>query len=538
MRLAGAVLFGLVAATPAFAQEQPQRVVTLSPYVQIGQIVTADLRSDDVLTYTTASAGLDASIQTRRVQVQASYQYEHRFSWDDTIGDDDVHSGIARAAVALAPGLGIEAGALATRTRSDIRGGAPGNLVGDLSNVSQIYSFYAGPSFARRFGDVSANAAYRIGYTKVEAPTGGIDLLPGEPALDLYDDAINHQLTGSLATRAGTMLPVGLTLSGAYTREDAGQLDQRYEGWFGRAEAILPVSRTLALTAGVGYERIEASQRNALVTAGGIPVTDGAGRFVTDDGSPRRIAYDIDGIFYDAGVIWRPSPRTNVQFRVGERYGSLSFTGSASYQIGPNEGIQVGVYDGIQTFGRQLTAGLAALPTSFDTPFDSFGDRYNGCVFGSTGGAVGGCLSPVFQSIAAATYRARGVDAVYAANLGGTRYGIGAGYANRRFFAPEQPAGSGLSIAGLSDQSYYLQVFSSRAIDAVSGVTGDVYVNYFEPGIGLGADILGVGATGAYFRQFGRVNAVATLGVYTFDQEGAGESDVSAQALLGLGYRF
>ncbi|UZK70221.1 hypothetical protein OKW76_03975 [Sphingomonas sp. S1-29] len=524
-------------AVPAMAQER-QRTVNVSPYIQVGQVLTADLRDGDVLTYSTVSAGVDATVNTRRVQVQASYQYEHRFSWDDDIGDDDIHSGIARAAIALAPGLSLEAGALATRTRSDIRGAAPGILAGNVANISQLYSAYAGPTYANNFGDLGVNAAYRIGYTKVETPTFGTGLLPGEPALDLYDDSLNHLVTGSIGTRPGTVLPVGLTLSGAYTREDAGQLDQRYEGYFGRVEALLPVSRTLALTAGVGYESIESGQRDPLRNANGTPVLDGNGRFVTDESSPRRLGYDIAGIFYDAGVLWRPSPRTSVQFRVGERYGSLSFTGTASHQMSANEGIQVNIYDSVQTFGRQLTDGLAALPTSFNTPFDGFGDQYNGCIFGTQGGAVGGCLNNVFQSISTATFRARGIDAVYAGSFGATRLGAGAGYTNRRFFAADPGPDAGFTIDGLNDQSYYLQTFAARALGPNSGVTADIYVNYFDSGVGLGTDIWGAGATAAYFRQIGRLNAVVTGGIYTFDQEGGGQSDVSAQGLLGLGYRF
>jgi hypothetical protein len=39
---------------------------------------------------------------------------------------------------------------------------------------------------------------------------------------------------------------------------------------------------------------------------------------------PRRIAYRTDGVYYDAGVIWRPDRRTSVEGHLGERYGSLS----------------------------------------------------------------------------------------------------------------------------------------------------------------------------------------------------------------------
>ncbi|HTG39611.1 hypothetical protein [Sphingomonas sp.] len=512
----------------------PGRRVAISPYLYAEQSLVAGLsNSDDVLTYTSLQAGVDGTVQTRRVQAQFSYRYEHRFAWDDQLDDTDVHSGIAIASAQLAPGIGFEFGGIATRARSDIRGAAPGLLRGNVANISQVYAVYGGPTVQQQIDQFSLNAAYRIGYTKVETPDSGLGVLPGE-RLDLYNDSLSHLVTGSLATRAGTYAPFGITLSGLYEREDAGQLDQNYEGYYGRVDLIQPVSPTLALTAGVGYENIRISQRDALVDADGNVVTDGNGRFVTDPDSPVRLAYDIDGVFYDAGVIWRPSPRTTLEVRLGERYGSFSGTGNFSWAMSDREGLQVVVYDSVQSFGRQLGDGLAALPTSFNNPFGGTGSNYNGCIFGSQGGATGGCLNSVFQSVTTANYRARGIDAIFAANRGWWRYGFGAGYANRRFLAPDQSPG--VQITGLEDESYYVQAFASRQLDADSGLTGDVFYNWYQAGLG-NFEARGAGATGAYYRNFGRLNALASAGVYVSDQA-LTDADVVAQALLGLGYRF
>ncbi|KAK0338826.1 hypothetical protein LTR94_037025, partial [Friedmanniomyces endolithicus] len=92
----------------------------------------------------------------------------------------------------------------------------------------------------------------------------------------------------------------------------------------------MPLSRTVAVRAGVGYEKIEVGQRDALVT-GGVPVRDADGRFVTDPASPVRIAYQTDGLIYDAGVIWRPSPRLELRANAGYRYGGETYFGSLSY---------------------------------------------------------------------------------------------------------------------------------------------------------------------------------------------------------------
>jgi hypothetical protein len=42
--------------------------------------------------------------------------------------------------------------------------------------------------------------------------------------------------------------------------------------------------------------------------------------------------------------------------------------------------MQVAVYDGIQTFGRQMRDGLSNLPTNFVETRDAFGQQFNGCV--------------------------------------------------------------------------------------------------------------------------------------------------------------
>ncbi|MDY1008380.1 hypothetical protein [Sphingomonas sp. CFBP9019] len=539
----------LFVAGPALAQSvsetgsgsgQGARRVVIRPYIEATQILTADLGGGDVLTYTSLAAGVDAAVSTARINGQVSYRYERRFAYDDDIGDTDIHSGLARVEAQLTRNLSLEAGGIATRSRSDIRGAAPGVLVGNVSNIAQVYAVYGGPNFAAQAGDVALNANYRLGYTKVETPTFGTAATGGQ-RLDYYDDSIGHTATASAGFRPGTLLPVGLTASAGFDRETAGQLSQRYQGYFGRGDAVLPVSPYVALTAGLGYERIETSQKDALVDAAGVPVLERDGRFRTAPGSPLRIAYRTDGLYYDAGVIWRPNRRTSVEARIGERYGSLSFTGTATYQASKDVGVAVNVYDGVQTFGRQLRTGLANLPTSFLAPNQGFAQQFNGCVFGATGAAPGGCLDDVFQSISTSSYRARGIDAVLVATRGRTTFGGGIGYANRRLFAPR--GAPGLVVTGLEDESYYGQLYFARSLSSVSGINATAFVNYFDSQLGGGfvtagdGGVWSYGATGTYYRNFGRLGTTASLGLYSF-KVGDFDSDWSAQALLGARYQF
>ena len=482
---------------------------------------------------------MQASPGRNRTQAQISYRYERRFDYDDDVGDNDVHTGPGtRIAFGLtATALTLEAGALATRARSDIRGAAPGNLVGNVDNISQVYAVYAGPSISKSVGPVQLAAGLGVGYTKVEVPNA-TGLAPGQRRLDYYDDSAGVNITASAGTAARTVLPVGVTISGAYELERAGQLDQKYEGYYGRGDVVLPVSRTLAVRGGVGYENIESSQRDALVDGNGDAVLDRHGRFVTDPNSPRRIAYNTDGLIYDAGVIWRPTPRLELQANAGWRYGGETYYGTLSWQMQHNTGLQVLVYDGIETFGRQLRDGLRNSPTSFQTRPDPFGQQFGGCIFAAkpgNGGGAGGCLNDAFQSISTASYRARGIDAVISTVRGPTSMGFGAGYSNRKLYAPD--AAPGITVFGTDDESYYAQLFWSRALSAVSRVDLSLFENYYESGLPGADGVFSASGQASYNHQFGRLSALAAIGVYTFDQERF-ESQWSAQALLGARYTF
>ncbi|MBC9031195.1 hypothetical protein IAG41_02215 [Sphingomonas sp. JC676] len=528
--------FGIAAGILALAIQpvNAQRRVQVTPYIEASQVLAADLGSGgDVLTYSTLSAGIDASVHTRRVEVQISYQYEHRFSYDDNLTDDHTHSGLARAKAVVAPGLTIEGGAIATRTRADIRGDAPQSFAGNTRNVSQVYSAYAGPSLATNLGHMFINAAYRFGYTKVEAP-GDTGVPANQPRLDYYDDSKVHVATASVGVKSGTVLPVGITASGSFTREDAGQLDQRFEGKYGRGDVVLPVARGVALTAGVGYEQIQISQRDPVLNGIGDPVLDSHGRFVTDKSSPRRIAYDLSGVFWDAGVIWRPSTRTFLEARVGRRYGSMSYTGSFSYQMGPGSGVQIGVYDSVESFGQQLNGSLSTLPTAFVTTTDPFGNQFSGCIYGTVGSATGGCLNSIFASAVTSAYRARGVAGVAVLNRGNTRFGIGGGYARRTFIAPNIPGA--FTLNGIEDESIYGQFFASTDIGRNGQLSSSVFASYYNTDLPGNDGILGWGANTAYTHSFGHLGATISAGIFGFDRDG--DSSTSAQALLAMRYGF
>lgn len=520
------------AAAPSEGRRQRQTRTEIAPYLEVGAILTADLKNGgDVLTYSSVAAGVDASITTRRAELAASIRYEHRFGLSDGLADQDVLSGVARGRFEVARGLQLEAGALASRTRADGGGAANNVIFGNRSNVANVYSVYAGPTLTTRVAGLDVGAGYRFGYSKVDIESPAI-LAPGALASDVFDDAVNHAAWASVGRRPGD-LPFGWQVSGGWEREDASQLDQRFDGKYARADVTVPISSSVALLGGVGYEDVEISQREPLLDAVGIPVRNANGRLVTDPASPRQLAFDIDGLIWDAGVMWQPSRRTSLTAKVGRRYGDTVYTGSLTYR--PNHAmlLQVGVYDGVSSFGRSLSSGLSDLPTQFEIVRNPLDGGIGTCVFGNQGS---GCLSSALGSATATQFRNRGVQAQLSRVSDGWKLGIGGGYDRRKLLTP---AGSVLAnLNGITDENYYAFVSAARQLDRDSDLSGTLIFNHFDNGAPGAADVTAMGAGVTYTRRFWRQltgSAAATLS--SFDQDGF-NSELIGAALLGLRYNF
>ena len=131
----------------------------IHPYLEVNQTALADLKNrGPVSTYSTVAAGVDAFTSTPRAEAQISARYEYRKGWGRNAQDSHVISGLARGRYEVVPNLlSFEGGALATRTRTDIRGGAPLTGLGNPSNVSQVYSAYVGPSLSTQVGALNVN---------------------------------------------------------------------------------------------------------------------------------------------------------------------------------------------------------------------------------------------------------------------------------------------------------------------------------------------------------------------------------------------
>ncbi len=506
--------------------------VDVVPYIEAQQVLVADLKGGgEVLTYSTVAAGIDASVVTQRTEAQVSLRYERLIGYDSGVDDQDSVTGLARGSVALTRNFSFEAGGVAARTRVDGRGPAPTNLVGNPDNVTQVYSVYAGPTFATQAGELSINAAYRAGYTKVESEDS-VALPSGQQRFDQFDDSISQVATASVGMQPG-VLPFGWAVSGSWQREDAGQLDSRFEGKYARADVTLPISPTFAVVGGVGYEDIKITERDALRDVGGVPIVGGDGRLVTDPNSPRLTAYAEDGLIWDAGVSWRPSPRTSLEARYGHRYGTDTYVGSFSYQPGRDWAVNVTAYDTVSGFGGLLGDNLASLPTQFRSTRNPLSGDINGCAFGQSGGF---CLNDSLQNASSAAFRQRGVTASFSGTNGGWDSGFAVGYSQRKFIASQ--LGAQAQIDGLKDDNYFAAAFLGRNLDRLTRFESNIYASYYDPGFSGAPDTLSTGANAALYRQIIRgLSASAAVGLDSYKQEDF-DGELTASALLGLRYSF
>ncbi len=154
-------------------------------------------------------------------------------------------------------------------------------------------------------------------------------------------------------------------------------------------------------------------------------------------------------------------------------------------------------------------------------------------MFGQAGG--GTCFDQTLNGISGQTFRARGVNASFAGERGRWNYGLGAGYANRRYYVP-----TATGFAGLPTEDETISVYGSlgRQLSRTSEINLDGYVSWYSSDLAGADDVTGQGATLSYNRSFllDRLQLLAALGLYHSDL--GVEDSTSATASAGLRYSF
>ena len=543
--LISAATIALIAAAPATAQqrgigddERAGRTSRIQPYIEVNQVLGAELTpGDEIVTFTQIAAGVDLNTQGRNSGASVSLRYERNIGYGDAL-DTDTFSGLARGSLAIVPrALTLEAGGLASRTRIDGGGGITANPLVAQNNQSQIYSVYAGPSLATTLGALEVTGSARAGYNRIEANNAlsTPDPVTGEPVLsgiDIFDESTLYAGNARIATRPGNPLPIGLGVEAGGYQEDVSNLDQRIRDLYARADATLPVTDTLALVGSVGYEDVEVSSRDALRDADGNPVIGDDGRLVTDDTAPRQIAFDVDGLIWDAGVSWRPSSRTELSARVGRRYASTTYFGNFSYAPSERSVFAINVYDGFTSFGGALTNSLSGIGSDFDAARNALTGDFNGLITGAQGASALGLAG----SIRSAAFRGRGGQASYQRQIGRLNAAIAAGYDRRTFVGA--PGTVLETLDGVRDESYYVTAALSRPLGRSASIATNAYANWLTSELNE-SDVRAYGASAAYNRALTtRLSARAAVALDYIDSDFSEEDFATATALVGLRYDF
>jgi hypothetical protein len=196
------------------------------------------------------------------------------------------------------------------------------------------------------------------------------------------------------------------------------------------------------------------------------------------------------------------------------------------------------VYDSVDSFGRIIVGDLKDMPTNFEVsrnPLNPGVGGIGGCVFGTKPG-TGACLGDALQSISSTNFRHRGASFMLSGGRGPWSFGLGAGYAQRKYLAPGGLAG--FSLDRVTDEGFTINGNLSRDLSRTSGIDFDAYASWYDTNqVGIGSSF-GSGVTGSYYRSifYDRLQAHAAVGLYTTNSD---EFDSTAiQALIGLRYSF
>lgn len=510
--------------------------VDVGGYVEVQQGVSAELAGgnalggDEVLTFTSVAAGVDGQVVTRRVAASFGYRYERRVELTGDLPDADVHSGIAQVRAQIVPGLvSAEAGGIATRT------GGTGRAIGatDRERGAEVYSGYAGPTVTTRAGPVSVSAFYRLGYVQVDD-----DSLAGVASPQGNFNSTVHA-AGASASMAPGPMPIGWNVSAGHVSASTSSFESEFESQFVRGDAVLPVNPSLALTAGIGYSRGRASQSDLSRAANGQPVVDASGNFIANPSRPRLTTYDQQGVFADAGFIWRPTPRSELQMRAGiNDDGDPIIAGSALFQVGRGFGFSFSLYDNDETFGTALINNLRDLPDEFKISRDPLtGNPGVGCVFSQDQPGRGACLSPALQSINAASFRARGGSLLFSGSRRLISYGGGITFARRDFYLPDDPIFE--AAFAPSDQDLALFGSVSRRLGGAASIGFDGFMSFYDSDAATVSDVVTLGARGNFSQAFllNRLQLLAALGL-THRSATIDDDSFVADGLIGLRYSF
>ncbi len=444
----------------------------VTPGVELRQVISNNSRgSGGVTGWLEAAAFMDVEIETNRVQGSGYLRAGRAFKEFGSLEREERYEGsLDLKSELLDDFLFMDFGGIASQYAADPRGF---NLISndaDSGNTAQVFSGYVEPRVMQRFGNFADfEARYRFGAVSADGPNTGLAGLPEEFGLGT-GDTVGALLTDSV-TQSGHLVlaspedatsTITWALSGSATHEDLDQLDQKYRSYRGLLDVGVRVTRSLQIVGSAGYEDIENTQDSILFGIDGLPVLDAGGNLQIDPAMPRRTAFAIDGMTWDAGFRWAPSRRTLLEVRGGRRFGDTVFSLNMGHMTRGGTQFTANWQETLNSFSRLLTQSLNGVPIAARQI--SGGSQFGvpTCVIGVDASQPSGCAFGLSQAITPATFKLnRGTFSV-GHEYDAWSWNVEAFYDQRRYLDSQQlqtPGTPQLPPSGLlgKDQSFGLR---------------------------------------------------------------------------------
>jgi hypothetical protein len=391
------IRYGLLAAAACVAHPVGAQT-SIRPFVETRAVATSNdvLQLSDYATWLELAGGLNADINTKRVDGSLNYRVARRMPIDAAIDDKVRHTGDGSIRAEVVRDYLF----LNAQGSASIISPTFGGIVNpDSDSLDQQQAFGASvqPTFRHNFGNrIRVAANYRYSLFEVE---GGVPPLQiGQPfTLDRPSfGGASDQRSQSASFSIGNSRRSDrfrLELRGDWLRDRIEQLDDHYDSKRLILDGELALNRSISLVGSGGYEDIRNELDSLLVDQRtGLPILDSAGLLQRDPAMPRRVNFDFEGPTWDAGVRLTPTARTGLVVRAGRRFGSFSGSGSFYYHIRSDLTLSGGYQDSINNFGRLYTALFSDPATGLVIPIGTrsgYGGRRGGTPLGAGGCAFG-----------------------------------------------------------------------------------------------------------------------------------------------------
>ncbi len=410
----------MVMATAAQAPIADARI-KIDPKISVRQSFSDNLslndRQKDSGFITTITPGLAVTFESPRIQGSLTYELDYRLGIGTSVLDKFRHNAIGRVnAELLREFLYLETGVVATLLSQDPRGSLSTNPDNNNRNINNVFSGFVGPYVRQRFSDFAEfQGGYRFSTTLLEDQQNASFLGSGDilnSTRQLGADSDNHDFYATLNS-GDAFQRFRWNVQAGYQLENINDnVKERFRSRNLNLGAEYPINRHLSLLGSVGYEKTQSTVLESIVTEARDPLTNILipGTVASLQIGPNRVQnFGSDGVVWDAGFRFSPTPRTDITVRGGRRFGDTTFNVSGLKKIGKKSEISVSYGDTLDSLGRLLTRELGNVTTS-----TALGGQFRTGVFPlSFNDPVTGLFSNGRLAINSATFRNRTANVSY-----------------------------------------------------------------------------------------------------------------------------